>query len=118
MLDPLFKHRAHIPPDDGEKIIFKWHFPRGTFEKRMSAYEIATFLMPHMPSVATFFNGRVRAEFDAMLVTLATSPKLALDQVLPWIKPVIRTEDDDIIELSITALHDEAPKYFQLPSLA
>lgn len=56
-----------------------------------------------MPTVATFFTGRIRAEFDAMLVVLATSPKTAIDEVLPWIKPVIRTEDDDIIELCVGA---------------
>lgn len=106
-------HKTYIPADDGQAIVFKWHWPRGTFEKRMSACEIATFLMPHMPSVATFFTGRVRTEFDAMLTTLITSPKTAIDQVLPWIKPVLKTEEDDIIELSIGALHvEEAPKIF------
>jgi hypothetical protein len=100
----MYKHKVNIPVDDGKPHVFKWHFPRGTFEKRMSAYEIAAFILPHMPSIATFFTGRVRAEFDAMLVALATSPAMALNRVLPWIKPVIRTEDDDIIELCIGAV--------------
>jgi hypothetical protein len=97
------QHKAYVPEDDGLATVFRWHWPRGTFEKRMSAYEIASFLLPHMPSVATFFTGRIRAEFDAMLVVLATSQKTAIDEVLPWIKPVIRTEDDDIIELCVGA---------------
>jgi hypothetical protein len=97
------QHKAYVPEDDGKATVFRWHWPRGTFEKRMSAYEIAAFILPHMPSVATFFTGRIRAEFDAMLVVLATSPKTAIDEVLPWIKPVIRTEDDDIIELCVGA---------------
>lgn len=99
------KHQVNIPPDNGGEISFHWHWPRGTFEPRMSALEIAAFLMPHMPSVLPFFSGhpRVYAEFQAMLVRLASSPTEALDEVLSWIQPVVRTQADDLIVLNIRA---------------
>lgn len=111
----MLNHRANVPVDDGGPIVFKWHWPRGTFSKRMSGHELASFIMPHMSSILPYLSGnkRIYAEFEAMLVKIATSSIEALDQVLPWIKPVIRTEDDDIIEMSIGAKHiDEGVRFY------
>ena len=89
--------------DDGEPVLFRWHWPRGTFDARMSALELAEFVLPHMPSILPFlsYHPRAYAEFEAMLVVLATSPKSAIDEVVPWIKPVVRTADFDYLELCI-----------------
>lgn len=77
----------------------------------MSAYELGLVLLPKMQGVAQFLPpGKIRNEFMAIVTTLATSPKTALDEIVPWIKPVVRTEESDIIEMCITAKHmDEAP---------
>lgn len=108
-----WEHQVAIPPDDGKPVVFKWHWPRGTFDKRMSAYEIAAFLMPHMPSILPLLDKqnhpRVYAEFEAMLLMLATSPLSAIDRVLPWIQPVLRTEEDELIVLNLFAQVDCEP---------
>lgn len=111
-----YRHRAVIGQDDGEPITFKWHWPRGTFDARMSAYELAAFVLPHMPSIVPLLGNhpRVQREFQAMLVVLATSPREAIDRLVPWIKPVIKTCDDDIIEMSVGAVAPQpvGPTYF------
>ena len=98
-----YKHHAKIPADDGSPITFQWHFPRGTLEARMSGFELATFVLSHMPAVMPLLSDhpRVQREFQAMLVLLATSPKRATHRLLPWIRSVIKTQDDDIIHLSL-----------------
>ena len=114
VIDP--QHNAYIPPDDGGPITFKWHWPRGTFDKRMSAVELATFVMPHMPSVLPFLSEhpRVYQEFQAMLIRLATWPQAELDRLTTWIKPVVRTEEDDIVFMQINCIVPQAigPTYF------
>lgn len=60
-------------------------------------------ILPHLAHTP-----RVYMHFEALLIKLATSPKEILDEVAGWIRPVLRTEDDDIIELNIKAL--DAPK--------
>jgi len=110
-----YRHRAEIEPDNGEPVTFKWHWPRGTFEKRMSGYELAAFVLPHMPAILPLLTGhpRIRLEFEAMLVLLATSPRAAIDEVLPWIRPVLRTETDDIIEMQIgSRVEQSGPVHF------
>lgn len=113
-----FNHRTWIPPDDGGPVTFQWHWPRGTFDARMSALELAEFLMPHMPHVLPFFVGhpRVYAQFEAMMIRFATWPKEALDELATWVKPVVRTGEDDLIELAIHNLQPQpaAPKVFSL----
>lgn len=110
------RHQAYMPIiDDGEPIIFQWHFPRGTFESRMSAFEIATFILPHMPFILPLLSGhqRIQREFESMMLVLAISPRAAIDEVLPWIKSVIHTEEDDIICLQFGAIKLESgPVHF------
>ena len=107
-------HEVVIPSDDGQAITFKWHWPRGTFDKRMSALEIGAFLLPHMPFIGKYIENerypRIHAEFEAMLVMLATSPREALDEVLPWIQPVKYTEEDELVVMSLFAKGDYANK--------
>lgn len=115
MMDSLYNHRAKIGAPDGKPIVFKWHFPRGTFERRMSAYELAEFVLPHMPSISPLLSHhpRIKAEWDAMLAMLITQPRLVIDQVASWIKPVLRTQEADIIELCLFADKiDEAPRAY------
>lgn len=114
-LNTHYEHRAIIK-DDNEPVVFKWHWPRGTFDKRMSALEVGMFVLPHMPHILPLLSGhsRIQKEFEAILILLITSPKEALDKLLPWIKPVIRTEDDDIIEMNLIATKSQlaGPTYF------
>lgn len=111
-IEPRYSHRAEVAPDDGKPVTFRWHWPRGTFDKRMSAYELASFVLPHMGAIVGMgllkHHPRVEAEFRAMLTQLATQPKAVLDRLLPWIKPVVRNEQDDIIEMAITATAPQA----------
>lgn len=111
-----YAHRTQMPTmDDGEPVTFKWHFPRGTFEPRMSAFEIAAFILPHMPSILPLLSGheRIQRDFETMMLLLVTSPRRAIDEVLPWIRSVMHTEEDDIIHLELGATHvDPGPVYF------
>lgn len=118
--EPL-KHRANIPPDDGSTISFKWHFQRGLLKPRMSGYELATFVLGHMPAILSLglLSGhpRVEAEFQAMLVLLATSPKKAMDRLLPWIRTIYHEAEDDVIHMSLfdQTPQPDGPKYFVMP---
>lgn len=113
--DPVYNHRAAVE-DDGGPITFQWHWPRGTFAPRMSALEIATFVMPHMPYIVPLLSGypRVQSEFTAMLIRLATWPKEELDRLATWIKPVVRTQEDDLIHMEIgcQTMQPVGPTYF------
>ena len=113
-----YTHRAEVPVDDNGPITFKWHFQRGILQKRMSGLELARFIIEHMPHVLPFFAGhpRVHAEFQALLIKIATSPKEVLDSIIPWIRSVTRTEEDDIIHLSLfdNTIQPDGPKYFVL----
>lgn len=115
--DPC-EYRAEVPPDDGGPITFNWHWPRGTFDERMSALEIAAFLLPHMPAILSMrllkSQPRVEQEFQAMLVRLATWPKEALDELCTWVKPVVRTSEDDLIQMEIGCKvpQPDGPTYF------
>ena len=112
-----YEHRAVVPMDDGKPVTFKWHWPRGTFDRRMSAYEIAEFILPHMRAILGMGiladHPRIVQEFgimyrllespvlvDAELAKLAQ--KSLIDKILPWIKPVVGDGPDDIIEMSIS----------------
>jgi hypothetical protein len=121
-LDPgAARHAATVPPDDGGPVVFRWHWPRGTFDERMSALEIAAFILPHMPHVLPYLSEcpRVYSEFEALLNRLVSLPAAALDEVLPWIKTVCRSrrvEEDDVIELELGARASvvPAPAHFVL----
>ncbi len=113
-----FIHRAEIPPDDGKEISFCWHFQRGMLQPRMSGYELATFVLFHMPSIIGLLSGhpRVQAEFQAMMVLLATNPKQATDRLLPWIRSITREEEDDVIHMSLFDKTEQpaGPIYFMI----
>lgn len=103
-------HTARIPADNGEEITFRWHLPRGTLRHRMSAMELAEFLVPHMPSVLPLFSNhpRVYAEWQVMLLMLVTQPKEVIDRLVPWMKSVTRTADSDIVEMNLHAVAPQA----------
>lgn len=100
-----YKHHTEVKDaqDDGKPVTFFWHWPRGTFDARMSAYEIAKFIIPHMPSILPFLgiNSRAYHEFKLMTDKLILSPETEIDQMLPWIKTLVKTGEDDLIELCI-----------------
>ena len=118
MIAEPYTHRAVVPKDDGEPVTFKWHFQRGLLKPRMSGYELASFVIHHMfgiLSMGLFDNHpRVKSDFEAMAVLLTTSPKKAIDRILPWIRTVYHTEEDDIIHMSLfdNTPQPEGPKYF------
>jgi hypothetical protein len=108
-----------VPPDDGGPITFRWHFPRGTLAPRMSAYELAEFLLPHMPHILPFFSEhpRVYREFETMLLMLAHSPREVVDRLVPWVRSVTRTADTDIVLLDISSVTPQnAGKVYSLGS--
>lgn len=98
-----YSHKTYIPPDDNGNISFKWHFRRGILKTRMSGYEIASFVLSQMPGIIPLLGSqpRVQAEFQAMMVLMATTPRKAIDQILPWIRTIINEEEDDIVLLSL-----------------
>jgi hypothetical protein len=102
-----WKTVAHIK-DDGGPVTFRWHFPRGTLAPRMSALELCEFLFPHMPAIVPLLahHPRAQMELKAMMVCLTTKPHTLVDQLLPWIRSVTRTEDADLI---IMNLHEQTP---------
>ena len=81
----------------------------------MSGYELARFILTQMPGIIPILSGqpRVQAEFQSMMILLATSPRKAIDQILPWIRTVIHAEEDDIIFLSLYDKTEQpGTKYF------
>lgn len=115
--DPV-THRAVVPPDDGGPIVFNWHFSRGMLAPRMSAYELAEFVLGHMPAILALgllnSQPRVEAEFRHMMVLLATSKREVIDRLVPWIKSVTRKADDDVIQMELYSREEQpsGPAYF------
>ncbi len=110
--------RHHVKPfvDDGEPITFRWVFTRGMLQPRMSGYELAQFVIGHMPSILPFFSHhpRVYAEFKKMLELIITTPKEVLDTIVPWIRAVTREGPDDVIHMSLfdKTVQADGPKFF------
>lgn len=119
MIKTNHQYRAHIPKDDGGDIRFKWHFPKGMLKPRMSGLELAGFILSHMPHVIGFFSHqpRVYAEFAKLLYRLVNMSEDKLDEVLPWIRVVYASEEDDIIYLNLNCKTPvlEGPKHFVMP---
>ena len=112
------RHTVKIPKDDGGEITFRWHFPRGTLQQRMSALELAEFLVPHMPHVLPFFQAhpRVYREFETMFLMLATQPQHVIDRIVPWIRAAVRESDFDVVVLSLFSQKTQPPgKVYSLP---
>jgi hypothetical protein len=98
-----WEHNVEVPPDDGSAVEFKWHFPRGTLAKRMSALELFGFLLRHMDGVAGLLSDhpRIHAEFLLLRERFLTWPKDRLDDVHGWCQSHVRRESDDIVYLSL-----------------
>lgn len=119
------QHRVNVQgyEDLNSKIRFQWHFPVGTFDPRMSGWEIADFLLGHFPYVLPFMSPypRVYSEFQAMMHMIILSPRDVIDRVLSWIKPVLdpAKELDDLIVLELFAEPEEYkyPKHFDCGAL-
>ena len=105
ILKTHYEHRAIIPPDDGQPNVFRWHFQRGLLSRRMSGLELAQFVLSHMPSILALgvldHAPKAKAEFEAMLCLLISSPREAIDRLLPWIRVEFRKEEDDIIHMNL-----------------
>lgn len=102
------KHRVIIHPDDGKPVVFRWHLPRHTLSKRMSGFELAIVLGQHLPAILPFLSNspRAHAEMDAMVSWIYSRPRIVSDRVLPWIRSMVRTQEHDIVQLS---LFDQSP---------
>jgi hypothetical protein len=113
----VYFHRAEVKDSDSPNV-FRWHFQRGILAPRMSGLELSSFVLSQMPSIIPLLghHPQIQAEFRAMMVLLATSPKSAIDEVLKWIRSVTREADDDVIELSLYATKPQAdgPLYFDM----
>jgi hypothetical protein len=100
-------HRAVVTDDGSDTVVFKWHWPRGTFDRRMSALEIANFVLPHMGAILDRGilqdHPKVQAEFAVLLNRLALWPQQVLDEVVPWIRRLDFTEEDEILLLDLGA---------------
>ena len=100
-----WQHKVVCPQDASlhESVTFRWHWKRGVLDKRMSALELAAFLLPEMPHIVPLLSDHpvVQARFQQLLIRLATWPKDALDELCTWIKPIIAGEEDGIILLDI-----------------
>jgi hypothetical protein len=107
-----------------EDIVFRWHWPRGTFDLRMSAWEIASFVLPHMASILPFFarHPRTYLHWQTLLDRLLRWPMEVIDEVVPWIRRVEHCEPDEILVLQIGARElPAAPVHFvmrQYPGIA
>lgn len=81
--NPDVEHHVYVPPDNGDEIRFKWHFPRGMLSERMSGYELAEFVVLHMFTICSrkLFAGhpRIHAEFLTMLLKLTGCTATGLD---------------------------------------
>jgi len=110
-----YEHRAAVTYDGSETVCFRWHWPRGTFDRRMSALEIAQFIMPHMPSILPLLSDhpQVHREFETLMYRLILWPQQVLDEVKPWIRRVEhQEEEDEILVLDLGA--KEPPKDLRL----
>lgn len=115
-------HRAVVRNDAAwnDAVTYNWHWPKGTFDKRMSAREIAPFIIGHMPSIVPLLSDHpnIQAQFQALLVRLATWPQDALDELATWIKPRIGVGEDDLIELNLFSKEPQpVGKSFFLPGV-
>ncbi len=107
-----------FPIDDGSEIIFNFHLHRGELDPRMSAYEMAPIVIKHMSGIIN--QGildnfpRAKAEFDAMRMLLIKTPPDKLDELLPWMRSLTRTEEDDVIRMSLfdNTPHPEGLRYY------
>jgi hypothetical protein len=102
----FWNHQATITEDGSDHDLFRWHFPPFTFDARMSAFEIAQFIIPHMSDILPMLGGHphIQAEFKALQNRLTQWPEEVLDEVHGWIRTLTRAtriEEDDIIELCV-----------------
>lgn len=104
---PLNFRTVTTHKDEGPDT-FTWHWPRGTFEPRMSALEIAAFILPYMPGIVPMLadRPRIQAEFLKFIDRLTNWRPSVLDELHSWIKPVLGGPDD-LIEMS---LYDHTPQ--------
>ena len=118
-LHELFQHRVNIDrTKGGDDVIFRWHFPRGLMDERMSALELGEFLMPHMPYILPYFSDHpdIYLAWQTLLVRMVTWPKEVLDEVTPWLRRLPRNEEDEIVELNLRGWYAKNGPFYSLPS--
>ncbi len=112
VLAEYLEHKAIIKYDGTDTVQFRWHWPRGTFDRRMSALEIAAFIVPHMSAILScnLFGGhpKIQTEWAALLERFVTWPAQVLDEVKPWVRRIDHNEADEILLLDLGA--KEPPK--------
>lgn len=106
-----YYHRVVAARDavPGEEVIFRWHWPRGTFDERMSALEIAAIVIKQMPAICGQLSiwPETHIQFQALLNRIIQWPAEALNEVVPWIRSVVRHRDGDYVELSLFAKDEQ-----------
>lgn len=110
-------HQIAVTDDDRDVPLFRWHFPRKVLDQRMSALELAEFLMPHLPAVVPMMatmNERCAVELALLLQRFLTFPKVVLDEISPWIRVLPATEEDCVVEMSMGGKlpTPAGPRYF------
>jgi hypothetical protein len=82
----------------------------------MSGKELAEFLLPHMHAIVPFLadHPKIQTAWLALLKRMALfESQYQFDELLPWIRSVVRAEQDDVIELNLTCVEPQTgPTYF------
>ncbi len=85
----------------GEAVTFRWHWPVGTFRRRMSAAMLVKLATPEILARIANIDGLVPG--TEIYDRVERQRKEAIDHVVPWIRRVERCEEDEILELNIGA---------------
>ena len=130
-----FEHFAHVPEDDGKPNKFVWNFPPGYLTPRMSGFELAMFILPHMLAILNgrylwhASNKRVESDFAKLASMIAGVP---IDQLMDlwhfkmWVREFIWlnlgisidiTQDmlRPISNLRILKLLNDSPVFMAMP---
>ncbi len=124
-------HRVDIHDDGSDHVRFCWHFQRGLLNRRMSALELASFILHHMGPILGLLTpnpneppGRMRqlhwqvyTEFLALYYRLLQWPETVLAEVVPWLRTLPDAEEDSLIEMNLGAKEIQiGPSHFVLGS--
>lgn len=100
-----YHHRAVVTEDGNEHVTFQWHFQRGILDKRMSALELAGFILSQMLPIqgllTHFKNQAILRDWQIMYLRLALWPEQVLDEMLPWIRSEPCEQEDSLIVLDL-----------------
>jgi hypothetical protein len=75
----------------------------------MSGLDLASFLLPHLPFIVPLLSDMpvCQRALQRLLLQMTTMPTNVLDEVHRWLRPVLRVEEDEIIQLCPIAADEE-----------